>query len=99
MELRFNSIFMDFQKMIKKIALSYFQKLYQKIFERLPTKMQLKENLKPVWKSPSERPENPIKNFVEICFLVESFENLHFCSIIEYQIYSLISSVFQTIFG
>jgi len=44
MELRFNSIFMDSQKMIKKIALSYFQKLYQKIFERLPTKMQLKEN-------------------------------------------------------
>ena len=55
--------------------------------------------LKPVSKSPIDAPLIPEKISAEISVIIEISVILYFFSIIEYQIYSPIFSILQTVFG
>ena len=55
--------------------------------------------LKPVSKSPIDPPMIPPKILAEISTVIEISDNFDFPPIIEYQIYSPVFPILQTIFG
>ena len=55
--------------------------------------------LKPVSKSPIDPPMIPKKFLAEISTVIEISDNFDFPPIIEYQIYSPVFPILQTIFG